>query len=131
MKITNGQIWTAATALQQAGRRHLDIPQLGKYRLSRLEKDLETAYREIETARIALIQTHGTETFQDEAKTTSAGWGVTPGTEGHKVYVAAWDALCLEEREVKVAPIPLGALGESANGLELGELSALGMLIEE
>lgn len=131
MKITNGQIWTAATALQQAGRRHLDISQLGKYRLSRLEKDLAKDYRAIEDARIALIQTHGIETFQDEAKTKSTGWSVEQGTDAHKAYVAAWDALCAEEREVKVTPIPLAALGESANGLELGELSALGVLIEE
>ena len=131
MILTNGNIWTAGTAIRQAQRRHLDIPQLGKYRLARLEKDLEKDYRRIESARIALIQQHGTETFSDETQTKSNGWSIQEGTAAHKAYTEAWDALCLETCDVKVAPIPLAALGDSANGLELGELSALGVLIEE
>ena len=130
MNLTNGEIWTASVALGQLGRRHLEIPQLGKYRLSRLEKDLAKTYAGIEARRIALIQAHGSESFSDETKTLSQGWTVQQGTEGHKAYVAAWDALCAESQDVEVSPIPLTALGDSPNALEFGEISALDRLLE-
>ena len=128
MKLTAGEVYDASIALANIIKRPRQIPQLAKYKIARMHSALEPAYKEIEDRRLAAVQQFGTEVFQDEAKTRST-WQIPEGTEQFKQFIAAWDLIRAEVKEVAISPITLQSLGDSENGVEAGEFKYLGALV--
>ena len=131
MKLTGGQIhdaWNALRTIAAPGR-HLEIPQMAKYRLARMKTALDADYILVENQRSAAVMELGHETFADEEKTKSTGWGVDPGTPQFDEYVKRWNAIRGEMHEVNVQPITLASLGDHARGIEAHEFELLGDLV--
>jgi hypothetical protein len=129
MKLTAGQVYDMTIGLVKIMEGHRAIPQIAKFRLARMHDALEPEAKRIEAARMALVQTHGSEQFEDEAHTISQGWGIQPNSPASMAYHAAWEALRAEVLDVTVQPITLVALGDDPNGLETSEFKMLGPLI--
>jgi len=133
LETTKEQIHDAVRALNEIlnSQRQRSIPQTGKYRLAKLHRVLEPLSLEIEKTRNALVLQFGEETFADVQKTMSTGWNVKEGGPNMAPYLEAWNAVRAEAVEVPVTPIPLGALGDATNGLEVIEFRLLADFITE
>jgi hypothetical protein len=129
MKLTAGEIYDAIMGLVAIIRRPRMIPQMAKFKIARMHDTLEPHYKEIEDARVALVQKYGHEVFEDEEKTKSKGWQIDENSNEMKQYIAEWDAIRAQEREVNITPITLQSLGDSENGVEAGEFKYLRRLV--
>lgn len=131
MKLTGGQVhdaWNALRMITTPGR-HLEIPQIAKFRLAKMKNALEADYILVENQRSEAVMALGHENFADEEKTKSTGWGVDPGTPQFDEYVKRWNAIREEMHEVNVQPITLASLGDHARGIEANEFELLGDLV--
>ncbi len=130
MKLTAGQICDAVDALKAIRERARYIPQMAKFKLSRMLDTLEPFYVPLDAEQGKLVATLGHEVFKDEAKTISQGWTVEPGTPEFDEYVRQWNEI-RESRvfDVNVLPITLQALGPDARGIEMDEFQKLGQLV--
>lgn len=130
MRMTVNQLYDIVNALVAISNQPRMIPAMAKFKLAKMHDALEPFHEDYERKRIALVQTHGQETFADpETKQKSMGWSVIPGTPGFEKYIEEWGMLTKEEIEVNVKPITLQMLGNDPKGIELIEFKQMGALI--
>lgn len=133
MKITLGLAHDAERALIDIldVERQLLVPQIAKYRLAKMQRQLEPHYAKAEMILSGLVQKYGQEEFEDELKTVSKGWRMTPTSPNLAPYVKEWNEARAELVEVPgLAPITVTALGtEVRAGLSAMEFRLLGDLI--
>lgn len=128
MKMTAGDVHGAVVALAAIFNRPREIPQLAKYKLSRMMTALEAVGNKYEKRRYELVQELGAESKNEQGQ--SLGWSVTE--ENKPVYHERWKAICDEDAgDVKVEMITLTSLGDSPNGIEAHEFKLLGALVTE
>ena len=134
MKLTAGRIYDAMnTMVNIANRGNVAIPQIAKYRLAKIHDRLVPHHEAIQKKLQELVQIHGEEQFEDEAKTKPTGqWGIRPNSPQQQAFNAEWDKVRAEEIDVPlVTPIPYEMLGNEMRGLEMKEFALLGELITE
>jgi len=102
------------------------IPQVAKYKLARMHDALEAVGKATETARNLLVLHLGAEQTNEAGQ--SLGWGIPK--ERQKEYDDQWDAIRAEDVTVRVTPLRLSELGDSAQGIEAHEFKMLGSLID-
>lgn len=132
MKLKVQQVFDAAMAVAQIMREARQMPQKGKYRLSRLHAKLLPEFTMIAEQRDALIKTYGVPVESNGVEQPPGTFTVPP--EKMAEFIEAWKKIAEEEIEVEVEPIPLSALdlGAATNGsIEASELAALGELVSE
>lgn len=134
MKLTAGRIYDAMnTLVAVANRGNLALPQLAKYRLSKMHDRMLPHHESIQKKLQELVQLHGEEQFEDAEKTKSTGqWGIRPNSDQQKAFNAEWDTVRAEEIDIPLlTPIPYEMLGNEMRGLEMKDFALLGELITE
>jgi len=130
MELTAGQIWDGTAALMEIINRPRQIPQIAKYRISKLFGALEDRYQAIELSRVDLVKELGHETL-DETSKQSLGWQVP--AEKMDEYKKRWTDLRNAKQDVPgVSPMYLSSFGDPEHsGIEAHEFRSLGPLVVE
>ena len=128
MKMTAGQVHDAGVALAAIFNRPREIPQIAKFKLSRMMTSLEGVANKYERRRFELVKQLGAEEIGQNG--LPMGWAVTDANKDE--YHAKWNEIREEDAgEVKIEAITLTMLGDSPNGLEAHEFKLLGALVVE
>lgn len=137
MKLKVQQVFDATLVLARIINEGRPMPQKGKYRMARMHAKLLPEWTPINAQRDALITAYDHHPVVKDAAGNDTGvlsdQFAVPADKAEE-FNAAWKAICDEEIEVEVEPIPLAQLdlGDSIDGaITANELVTLGDLVRE
>lgn len=123
MKLTAGEIVDAMDGLKQiATRSGVILPPMAKFKLSKMLNILEPFYIPLAAQRFTLCKELG-------EPHPNGGWGVNPSSDKYPEYLESWRTMRDVVHEVKITPLTTTMLGDSPQGLEVGEYNMLGPLV--